>query len=147
MLQVTDDLIRNVVQEVLGHMKKSNGSPGVRYSEPLGSGTWGVFDNVDAAASAAAESQRKFEAMGLDARRKAVACVRKICIDKAQTLGLEEFEERGSLIPGGSQTPLDDIVAEAGGHRDGRDALEIERGGELGEIADDVLEAVAVEVN
>ena len=68
MLQVTDDLIRNVVQEVLGHMKVS-GSPGVRYSEPQGSNTWGVFDSVDDAASAAADSQRKFATMGLDARR------------------------------------------------------------------------------
>src|ERR1019366_4676577 len=96
MLQVTDDLIRNVVQEVLGHMKGNGASPGVRYSEPLGSGagnTWGVFDSVDDAAGAAVEAQRKFEAMGLDARRKAVACVRKICIDKAEMLGREEFDE------------------------------------------------------
>ena len=61
--------------------------------------------------------------------------------------GLEEFEERRSLIPGGLRAPLDDIVAEAGGHRDRRDAGEIERRGELGEIADDVLETVAVEVD
>jgi aldehyde dehydrogenase len=113
MLQVTDDLIRNVVQEVLGHMTKT-GSPGVRYSEPQGSKTWGVFESVDAAARAADDAQRKFEAMGLDARRKAVACVRKICIDKADTLGREEFEETKigklkhkieKLIVAGEKTP------------------------------------------
>ena len=38
-------------------------------------------------------AQGEFEARGLDARRKAVACIRKICIDKAEMLGLEEFEE------------------------------------------------------
>jgi aldehyde dehydrogenase len=114
MLQVTDDLIRNVVQEVLGHMKINNASPGVRYSDPLGSGAWGVFDSVDDAANAATEAQRKFEAMGLDARRKAVACVRKVCIDKAEMLGLEEFEETKigklkhkveKLIVAGEKTP------------------------------------------
>jgi aldehyde dehydrogenase len=110
MLQVTDDLIRTVVQEVLGHMKSNDAAMPVKTA----GNTWGVFDNVDDAASAAAESQRKFEAMGLDARRKAVACVRKICIDKAEMLGLEEFEETKigrlkhkveKLIVAGEKTP------------------------------------------
>jgi aldehyde dehydrogenase len=113
MLQVTDDLIRNVVQEVLGHMKKGpltpNPSPGGR-----GENMWGVFDSVDDAVAAASESQRRFEAMGLDARRKAVTCVRKICIEKAEMLGLEEFEETKigklkhkieKLIVAGEKTP------------------------------------------
>src|SRR5262245_20507872 len=94
MLQVTDDLIRNVVQEVLAGMKGKlvvapNSAPGGKGE----AGAWGVFDRVDDAAAAAAESQRKFEAMGLEQRRKAVNCVRKICVEKAEMLGLEEFEE------------------------------------------------------
>src|SRR5437773_1171266 len=87
MLQVTDDLIRNVVQEVLSHMK---GKPVVT---PSAGNAWGVFDSVDDAVSAAAEAQRKFEAMGLEQRRKAVACIRKICVEKADALGRAEFEE------------------------------------------------------
>jgi aldehyde dehydrogenase len=88
MLTVTDDLIRNVVQEVLTHMKASpaparNGS-GKR---------WGVFDDVNEAVAAASLAQQKFQAMGMDARKKAVDAVRRVCIDGAETLGREEFEE------------------------------------------------------
>src|SRR5476651_417174 len=110
MLQVTDDLIRNVVQEVLGHMQKGAAPAPAKSS----GNTWGVFDSVDDAVAAATESQRRFEAMGLDARRKAVNCVRKICIEKAEMLGLEEFEETKigklkhkieKLIVAGEKTP------------------------------------------
>jgi aldehyde dehydrogenase len=54
---------------------------------------WGVFRDVNTAISAAAEAQRDFEARGLDDRRKAVECVRRICKDQAETLGREELEE------------------------------------------------------
>src|SRR5262245_55740395 len=112
MLQVADDLIRNVVKEVLTHMNgkgaapKTNGQPAT--------GRWGVFDDVPAAVAAAVAAQRKFEAMGLAERRKAVDCVRKICIDKAEVLGLEELEETKigrlvhkveKLIAAGKMTP------------------------------------------
>ncbi|MBI1830100.1 MAG: aldehyde dehydrogenase EutE [Planctomycetes bacterium] len=97
MLQVTDDLIRSVVQDVLAGMKTSSRSPGVRYSEPLGSAApasaWGVFDSVDDAVKAAAKALCQLESLGLDARKKATDCIRKICIDKADMLGLEEMEE------------------------------------------------------
>ncbi len=87
-MQVTDELIRSVVQEVLSHMH--NG----KAAATNGRGRrWGVFDDVGEAVAAAAEAQRQFEARGLDDRRKAVACVRKICIEQAEALGREEFEE------------------------------------------------------
>ena len=37
--------------------------------------------------------QRAFEARGLDDRRKAVECIRRICKEQAETLGREELEE------------------------------------------------------
>ncbi len=88
-MQVTDALIRNVVQEVLAHMKNGQARP----SATAQGEQWGVFDDVDAAVKAAYAAQAQFEAAGLTARKKAVACIRKICIDKAEALGLEEFEE------------------------------------------------------
>jgi aldehyde dehydrogenase len=120
MLTVTDDLIRNVVQEVLGHMK--NGAAGASKkgtSEAVGvsprSGkTWGVFEDVDSAVAAAVLAQQKFERLGMDLRKKAVDCVRRICITKADQLGLEEFEETKigrlkhkveKLIVAGEKTP------------------------------------------
>jgi aldehyde dehydrogenase len=94
-MQVTDELVRSVVQEVLsqmrnGHAKRSNGRPQ----------RWGIFDEVDEAVSAAAEAQKQFEARGLEERRKAIACIRKICTEQAETLGREELEETkiGRLI-------------------------------------------------
>src|SRR5207244_9814640 len=39
------------------------------------------------------KSQKQLEALRLDARKKATDCIRKICIDKAEMLGLEEMEE------------------------------------------------------
>jgi aldehyde dehydrogenase len=117
MLQVTDDLIRNVVQEVLIHMKSNGAAAPARSAS---GDAWGVFDSVDDAAAAAADAQRKFEALGLDARRTAVDCVRKICIEKAEVLGLAEFEETKigrlkhkveKLIVAGEKTPGVEFLA------------------------------------
>ena len=98
MLQVTDDLIRNVVQEVLVHMKGgSPAAPAKTQNSPAApaapTGGWGVFDQVNDAVAAAVKAQRQLEALGLDGRKKATDCIRKICIEKAEMLGLEEFEE------------------------------------------------------
>src|SRR6516225_9826222 len=89
-MQVTDELIRTVVQEVLSHVR--NG----RAAAPSTNGharRWGVFDDVSVAVAAAAEAQRAFERRGLDERRKAVQCVRDICSQQAAALGREELEE------------------------------------------------------
>jgi len=108
MLQVTDDLIRSVVQEVLTYMKPAGGGPvsiGKRF---------GVFDSVDDAVAAATDAQQRFERMGTIERKQAVDCVRRICITKAEQLGLEEFEETKigrlkhkveKLIVAGERTP------------------------------------------
>jgi aldehyde dehydrogenase len=106
-MQVTDELIQSVVREVLTHMRKpaaANGKPG----------GGGVFDDVDRAVEAAAEAQRRFEARGLDDRRKAVECIRRVCVQHAESLGREEFEETqigrldhkiDKLIVAGERTP------------------------------------------
>jgi aldehyde dehydrogenase len=108
-MQVTDDLIRNVVQEVLAHM--SNGQAKATNGQAR---RWGVFEDVDSAVTAAAAAQRHFEARGLDDRRKAVQCIRRICVEQAEPLGREEFEETRigrfkhkveKLIVAGEKTP------------------------------------------
>src|SRR5581483_1289633 len=88
-MQVTDELIRNVVSEVLAHMR--NGSaPAARDGQAH---AWGVYEDVDQAVAAAKAAQAEFERRGLAYRRKAVACIRKICIDQAEPLGRAEFDE------------------------------------------------------
>jgi aldehyde dehydrogenase len=90
-MQVTDELVRSVVLEVLAQVK--NGKAPAAHRQNGQARAWGVFKDVNAAISAAAESQRAFEARGLDDRRKAVDCVRRICKEQAETLGREELEE------------------------------------------------------
>src|ERR1700729_2863155 len=99
-MQATDELIRNVVQEVLAHMRNGNGKAATASSNGSqnanGNGkahNWGVFEDVDPAVSAATAAQRLFEPRGLEGRRKAIACIRKICRYQAESLGHEELEE------------------------------------------------------
>lgn len=89
-MQVTDELIRGVVQQVLATLR--NGGPPASSRNGHGAG-WGVFGDAEAAVQAAVAAQREFEARGLEDRRKAVACIRKICLEQAATLGREELEE------------------------------------------------------
>jgi aldehyde dehydrogenase len=87
-MQVTDELVRNVVQELLGQLRNGHDKPAHRTAN-----TWGVLGDVDTAVAAALDAQRQFEARGLDDRRKAIDCIRRICIDQAEELGREELEE------------------------------------------------------
>ncbi|MBY0232235.1 MAG: aldehyde dehydrogenase EutE [Gemmataceae bacterium] len=84
---MTDELIKGVVAQVLSRLKaapaSSNGSTGQR----------GVFDDVDSAAAAAVKAQREFERRSLADRKKALDCIRRICVERAEELGREELEE------------------------------------------------------
>src|SRR5437588_12142490 len=91
-MQVTDELIRGVVQQVLAQVRNGKAGPSAN-GNGKPAGARGVFQEVGQAVAAAAEAQRRFEARGLDDRRKAVACIRKICTDQAEQLGREELEE------------------------------------------------------
>src|SRR5687768_13087420 len=89
-MQVTDDLIRGVVQQVLASMRNGGG-------KPAGNGRAGkqrgVFNDVDSAVAAASAAQREFEQRGLEDRRTALAKIRHICHSQAEQLGREELEE------------------------------------------------------
>jgi aldehyde dehydrogenase len=90
-MQVTDELIRGVIQQVLAQMRNGQ-APAAPVRNGHG-GQRGVFGDVESAVAAAREAQREFEARGLEDRRKAVACIRKICSERAEELGREELEE------------------------------------------------------
>src|SRR4051812_39110942 len=111
-MQVTDELIRSVVKDVLANMRNGHAAPAAG-----GNGKerrWGVFDDVDSAVQAARAAQREYETRGPDDRRKAVDCVRRICVQQAETLGREELEETKigrldhkieKLVVAGEKTP------------------------------------------
>jgi aldehyde dehydrogenase len=92
-MQVTDELIRGVVQQVLAQMRNGQAGPSANGSKAVTGGQRGVFTEVESAVGAAFTAQRAFEVRGLEDRRKAVACIRKICTEQAETLGREELEE------------------------------------------------------
>jgi aldehyde dehydrogenase len=92
-MQVTDEIVRSVVQEVLASMRNGHAPTNGKPSANGKAHAWGVFDDVDSAVSAASAAQREFERRGLEDRRKAVQCIRKICSEQAETLGREELDE------------------------------------------------------
>jgi aldehyde dehydrogenase len=91
-MQVTDELIRGVVRQVLAQMRNGGAPAAAAGRNGRGTGR-GVFGDVESAVGAAVAAQREFESRGLEDRRKAVACVRKICSEQAEQLGREELEE------------------------------------------------------
>jgi acyl-CoA reductase-like NAD-dependent aldehyde dehydrogenase len=91
-MQMTEDLIRSVVQEVLTQM--GNGAVptnGKAHARPAGN--MGIFPTVDAAVEAAGTAFEQFSKRGLNDRKKAVEVIRKICVDQAEELGRAELEE------------------------------------------------------
>ncbi len=90
-MQVSDDLIRGVIQQVLSQMRNGQAPAAPGRNGPTAQR--GVFSDAESAIAAAREAQREFEARGLEDRRKAVACIRKICSERAEELGREELEE------------------------------------------------------
>jgi aldehyde dehydrogenase len=91
-MQMTEDLIRNVVQEVLAQMGNgaslTNGK-----AQPRSAGNLGAFSTVDDAVSAAEAAFGTFRSRPLEDRKKAVDCIRKICVSQAQELGRLELDE------------------------------------------------------
>ena len=88
-MQVTDDLVRSVVQRVLAQISAPSGSS----VSAVKAGSDGIFSDVESAVAASVAAQRTFERRGLEDRRKALACIRKICLELADELGREEMEE------------------------------------------------------
>src|SRR5947209_10831996 len=109
-MQLSEELIRSVVQEVVSHLRNGTTTP-VSNGKAHG---WGVFDDVNSAVAAATEAQRQFERRSLDDRRKVVQCIRRICVEQAEPLGREELEETKigrlvhkveKLVAAGERTP------------------------------------------
>jgi aldehyde dehydrogenase len=91
-MQLTEDLIRNVVQEVLSQM--GNGAAPVNgKAGAWPTGSLGVFPSVEAAVQASESAFEQFRHRPLSDRKKAVACVRRICVDQAEELGRAELAE------------------------------------------------------
>ncbi|MBI3863435.1 MAG: aldehyde dehydrogenase EutE [Planctomycetia bacterium] len=89
-MQATEAAIRQVVSEVLSQLGRN---PYVATSGRSRDGACGIFKTVDQAVEAATEGFRQLSDRGLEDRRKAINCVRKITEQQAEELGRAELEE------------------------------------------------------
>ncbi len=91
-MEMTEDLIRNVIQQVLSQMgtggSSTNGSGPARPS-----GKDGVYPTADAAVVAAEAAFKHYRKRPLACRREAVRCIREICVGQAEELGRMELDE------------------------------------------------------
>jgi aldehyde dehydrogenase len=91
-MQMTEDLIRSVVQEVLTQMG-SGAVPTNGKAHARSAGNLGVFSTVDSAVEAAEAAFEQFRRRSLSDRKKAVELIRTICVEQAEELGRAELEE------------------------------------------------------
>ncbi len=88
-MQTSEDLIRNVVQQVLSQM----GGILIGNGNARASGTLGIYPTADAAVSASEAAFEAFKTRPLGDRKKAIDCIRNICHDQAEELGKAELDE------------------------------------------------------
>src|SRR5436309_13456085 len=90
-MQMTEDLIRSVVQQVLSQM--GGAAPLGNGAAKAGlSGKFGVYPTADAAVAAAEAAFQAFRTRPLADREKAIDGIRAICRDQAEELCRMELE-------------------------------------------------------
>lgn len=92
-MQLNETIVRNVVQQVLAEMGRSSGNGRASARPAASSSSDGVFTDVAAAVSAARAAFEALTAGGVEARRKAIDCIRRISIEQSVELGTMEMNE------------------------------------------------------
>src|SRR5690349_20791946 len=89
-MQVTEELIRNVVERVLAQV----GTNGSASSNSRGyQGRFGIFTNVDEAVAAATEAFERLSERTIEDRKRIIDHIRRISIDQCVELGTMEMNE------------------------------------------------------
>ena len=89
-MNMTEDLIRSVVQQVLSQMGTASASRGAAGGSL---GKEGVFPTADAAVAAAEAAFQEFKLRPFADRAKAIDCIKTICVEQADELGKLELDE------------------------------------------------------
>ncbi|MDX2082192.1 MAG: aldehyde dehydrogenase family protein [Terrimicrobiaceae bacterium] len=84
---IDEKLVAKVVGEVLARLKTQTAAVS------SGETGFGVYDEMAQAAEAAHRSFEKLRAAGVSARKKAIAVIRKLCVQRAKEWGEIEFAE------------------------------------------------------
>lgn len=99
MRTLDEQIVTKVVSEVLNRLRAQQAlTPSAPArptapASPAAAGSHGVYDGMNAACDAAQRSFEKLRAAGVSARKKAIAAIRRLCVEKADEWGRIEFEE------------------------------------------------------
>jgi len=91
-MPIDEQIVTKVVSEVLSRLRSQPPAPAPA-GRPSPSGSLGVYDDMNAACDAAQRSFEKLRTAGVAARKKAIAAIRRLCVEKADEWGRQEFEE------------------------------------------------------
>lgn len=93
-MQVTEELIRNVVERVLAQVGTGGSHNGSHASNGRSHrGRFGVFDDVDDAVAAATEAFEQLSQRTIEDRKRIIDHIRRISIDQCVELGTMEMNE------------------------------------------------------
>ncbi len=92
-MQVTESLIRDVVQQVLSQMNGSAPACACHSSGSSYTGRYGVFTSVNEAVDAATEAFEQLSERTIEDRKRIIDHIRRISIDQSVELGTMEMEE------------------------------------------------------
>lgn len=98
---IDEQVVTKVVSEVLNRLRQQQvavapapSAPAVPVSIPSSpSGSYGVYEDMNAACEAAQRSFDKLRAAGVSARKAAIGVIRRLCVEKADEWGRLEFAE------------------------------------------------------
>ncbi|MGN6544907.1 MAG: aldehyde dehydrogenase family protein, partial [Aureliella sp.] len=115
-MQISEDLIRSVVSQVIREVRSGAGQAG---GAPSGAasdaGRFGQFDDADQAVAAARRAFEQLRTRSIDDRRRAIDHIRRIAVEQAEELGtmemnetkigrlkhkIEKLQALGKLVPG-----------------------------------------------
>lgn len=91
MAAIDEKLVARVVGEVLTRLSTQPSASAAKSSPSQTA--YGVYEDMNAAVEAAQRSFEKLRAGGMTARKKAIAVIRKLCVQKAKEWGEIEFNE------------------------------------------------------
>jgi aldehyde dehydrogenase len=95
-MQISETVVRNVVQEVLRRLG-ADGSPAAPPAKETAKGThvgrFGLFTDADQAVAAARDAFEQISRRTIEDRRRVISHIRRIAIDQCVELGTMEMEE------------------------------------------------------
>lgn len=109
MLTMSEETVRSVVEQVVAQLRVAMPTTG-----PGRTGSAGVHGSVDDAVAAAKEAFESFQRKTIDDRRRAIQCIRDICVRQCEPLGRMEMDETKigrvdhkieKLVTAGEKTP------------------------------------------